>query len=106
MSNDDYWVTYAKWSLGEISDRDFAEYLRERYKDDDPAAEILIAILMRSDESCSAFIWNGPGHQSKAPCEVKGPHQTHRAIVGDRVLEWEGDEGVASIFDSSPEALA
>jgi hypothetical protein len=34
------------------------------------------------DEPCTARIWHGPGHQSSTPCEVKGPHEVHRAIYG------------------------
>lgn len=58
---------------------------------------------------CEAVIYCGPGHQSKAECDRKGPHagtedDPHTALHPARrvQLKWEGDEGMTDFFDDSP----
>jgi hypothetical protein len=38
---------------------------------------------------CDAFLYHGPGHQSKSRCEVVGPHDVHRTHYSwGQLAEW------------------
>jgi hypothetical protein len=57
----------------------------------------------RLQQTCSAVLYHGPGHQSKSRCTEVGPHDVHRTIYGDRLAEWEGMEGMTGYFDEPPQ---
>jgi hypothetical protein len=38
------------------------------------------------DAPCTATLYHGPGHQSKTPCRVRGPHTVHEAVYGEGQL--------------------
>lgn len=39
---------------------------------------------------CPALIFHGPGHQSKAHCQLKGSHVKHYAELPDGNVSWFG----------------
>lgn len=59
------------------------------------AQDVLIRWRIHWTTSCPAVIHHGPGHQSRTPCDVKGPHTEHHVFLwggtheGD--YEWTGD---------------
>jgi hypothetical protein len=42
--------------------------------------------------TCDAVLYHGPGHQSRAVCDQRGPHEQHSAIVLNQRVGWHGDE--------------
>lgn len=45
-----------------------------------------------SDGQCEAVFYHGPGHQSRARCEVQGPHDVHEAHYRHGLARWrDGD---------------
>jgi hypothetical protein len=50
--------------------------------------------------NCQASIRHGPGHQSRARCNRRGPHEVHSV---DDEWFWRGDEGSTGFFDDTPD---
>lgn len=58
-------------------------------------------------KDCTATLWHGPGHQSRTRCEVRGPHDIHRATYGpighyDTIATWRGGDATTGFFDEPP----
>lgn len=49
---------------------------------DQKIERLVRAVAQDEGEPCEAFLYHGPGHQSKTRCELIGPHDVHRAIYG------------------------
>jgi hypothetical protein len=44
--------------------------------------------FVRINAPCDAYLWHGPGHQSRTRCRVKGEHEIHEAEYGGGVARW------------------
>jgi hypothetical protein len=54
---------------------------------------------------CEAVLHHGPGHQSRARCRLKGPHDVHETVYdGSTVAEWRGESATTGFFDEPPPA--
>jgi hypothetical protein len=51
---------------------------------------------------CLAVLYHGPGHQSKAQCQVVGEHEIHEAVYLGTFAQWRGDEATTGFFDEPP----
>lgn len=52
---------------------------------------------------CRAVLHHGPGHQSKAHCDVLGPHDVHEARVMGQQARWRGMDSSTGFFDELEE---
>jgi len=69
-------------------------------------ADVLALIDQQVEHKpCEAFIWHGPGHQSKTRCQEKGVHDIHSAVYGSmrQYAEWRGHEAHTGFFNEPPE---
>ena len=55
------------------------------------------------ERKCDAVLWHGPGHQSKAPCRLRGPHQVHEAETRGGTSTWRGKKAFTGYFDEAVE---
>lgn len=53
---------------------------------------------------CSATLYHGPGHQSRAKCHLKGRHKIHFTVYGNHRQEarWKGKDVCTGFFDEPP----
>lgn len=60
----------------------------------------------KSRGECCAVIYHGPGHQSKAFCQMLGKHNIHMAVYGcyDQKATWKGMKKFTGFFDDPPRA--
>jgi len=67
----------------------------------------MTAKTKRRNQTCSAAIWHGPGHQSKTTCQVTGPHKIHEAVYGsmEQTARWRGKKVFSGYFDKPPKKL-
>lgn len=73
---------------------------RERWAEEGRALQRDIALV---GGRCFARLHHGPGHQSTTRCELRGPHDVHRAdVLGDRV-QWRGEDSSTGFFDEPPD---
>lgn len=61
--------------------------------------------IVGRESNCDAFIWHGPGHQSRTRCQVTGPHAVHETVYGAglQLARWTGREAMTGFFDEPPE---
>ena len=61
---------------------------------------------MKKEIRCSAKIYHGPGHQSKARCYItKRGHKIHETYYGSarQYAQWRGLEVCSGFFNEPPE---